>query len=188
MWRNPNGYSGFTFLELTIVVAIVAVLVLIGLPHYRTYQAKARQAEAKANLSAIYIAEKAFAAESSSYTLCLNEIGFVPVGKNRYYTLGFGPDASNSTSCGPSGGLPCRLHLFSESSPEECDDSQHYFSAKEKVNDQSALPNQVALKNTFITQNSFRAAASGNISTTTTEYDQWTIDDSKDLVNTQPAY
>ena len=58
-----QGKKGFTLIELMIVVAIVGILAAIAIPNFLRFQAKSRQAEAKANLGAIYTALEAFRGE-----------------------------------------------------------------------------------------------------------------------------
>jgi type IV pilus assembly protein PilA len=91
--------SGFTLIELMIVVAIIAFLAVISVPSFNRFLAKAKRAEVYMNLHSIYTAEKAYWAEHGSYTTVLNGpggLGWKPEGykgggKNEsfYYTYGF---------------------------------------------------------------------------------------------------
>src|SRR5579885_393885 len=101
--------SGFTLVELMVVVAIIGILAAIAIPNYQKFQAKARQSEAKIALAAIYSAEKSYATENSTYTLCINQAGYTPEGFNagagkRYYAVGFAAAANAAATCGPAGG------------------------------------------------------------------------------------
>ena len=48
------------------------------------FQARTKQSEAKANLKAMYTAEKAFFAEKDRFSTNINEVGFSPERNNRY--------------------------------------------------------------------------------------------------------
>ena len=52
--RGPKNLSGFTLLELMIVVAIVGVLASLALPAFRAVLFRSRTAEVSANLSAMF--------------------------------------------------------------------------------------------------------------------------------------
>lgn len=101
-----------------IVVAIIGILAAVAVPNFQTYQAKARQAEAKSNLSSIFTAEHVFSTENSTFTQDLESAGFVlldttPSGTKpdqgqtdalakvvkRYYSLGFSSTACATTLC-----------------------------------------------------------------------------------------
>jgi len=62
--RNKKG---FTLIELIILVAIIGILADIAIPNFLKFQAKARQAEAKSNLSAIYVAQLAYFSNTNTY-------------------------------------------------------------------------------------------------------------------------
>ncbi|MCL2012469.1 MAG: prepilin-type N-terminal cleavage/methylation domain-containing protein [Cystobacterineae bacterium] len=76
--------KGFTLIELMIVVAIIGVLAAIAIPNFIKFQARSKQSEAKANLKAIFTAQKAFFAENDKYSNQTGKIGFAPERGNRY--------------------------------------------------------------------------------------------------------
>jgi prepilin-type N-terminal cleavage/methylation domain-containing protein len=110
-----RDYSGFTLVELMVVVALVGVLTAIVLPNYYHFMAKSRQSEAKIGLSAAYTAERAFAVENGSFTYCLRQAGYIPDGTNRYYMIGATSDSHTTNLCGPSGTSDCRKYHYSNS-------------------------------------------------------------------------
>lgn len=75
---------GFTLIELMVVVGIVGILATLAIQNFISYQCKAKQAEAKANLGAIYVGEQAYRAENLSYSNDFVEIGWEPRGTTRY--------------------------------------------------------------------------------------------------------
>jgi type IV pilus assembly protein PilA len=72
--------SGFSLVELMVVVAIIGILATIAVPNFQRFQARAKQASAKTELTGIYTAQKAFYVEYNTYTPDMQLTGFVPEG------------------------------------------------------------------------------------------------------------
>lgn len=130
---EPN-VSGFTLVELMVVVALVGILAAIAIPQYSKFTAKARQAEAKINLAAAYAILQSYAAENGSYTLCLRQAGYVPegpvsnCGPPRYYVIGFDERLYESQfTCGPGGNQPCAYYQFAGQGTTACDNTHPTF-------------------------------------------------------------
>lgn len=91
--------KGFTLIEVTVVIAIIALLAMVGVPSVMRYLAKAKRTEAHVNLKAIYTAQKAYWAEHGTYSNVLNGpkgLGWHPEGytggganERFFYTYGF---------------------------------------------------------------------------------------------------
>lgn len=97
--KKSNSQSGFSLVELMIVVAIIGILSSIAVPQFQRFIFKARQTEAKTGLTSLYTAEKAFYGEWSEYDQRFGAIGYEPEGKY-FYNIGFltgGYESSNLT-------------------------------------------------------------------------------------------
>lgn len=69
MPTKTNKSLGFSLIELMMVVSIISVLASLGIPKFRTFQAKARQTEAKINLDNIDVLQRTFFADNDRFTL-----------------------------------------------------------------------------------------------------------------------
>lgn len=80
-WRSR---AGFSLVELMVVVAIIGILASLAIPRFKTFQAKARQAEAKTNLAHLYTLEMGYFGDNDVFvdvpenSACQgqNELGF----------------------------------------------------------------------------------------------------------------
>ncbi|MBE2252369.1 MAG: prepilin-type N-terminal cleavage/methylation domain-containing protein [Myxococcus sp.] len=87
--RTRRTGTGFTLVELMVVVAIIGILAAISIPNFIKFQAKGKQAEASAQLKAIFSAQKATVSLNGGYWSDIGAIGFSPERGNRYlYDLG----------------------------------------------------------------------------------------------------
>jgi len=68
-----------------IVVAIIGILAAIAIPNFIKFQARSKQAEPKANLKGLYVAQRSYFAEKDSFSSSLSDIGFIPERGNRYF-------------------------------------------------------------------------------------------------------
>lgn len=180
-----NLRSGFSLVELMVVVAIIGILATIAVPNFTKFQAKAKQANAKSELTGLFTAEKAFYTEYNTYHSNLPYIGYVPdgllsatatncpsgvaPGVTRYYRVGFSSGADTEVNGTPitctGGGAIANVNYYPEAGTSRA------------VVD-SGLTGSVS------SSTSFTAKASGMISNSTRD-DMWTINENKSLVNTQ---
>src|SRR5207253_7972103 len=98
MCKRIKGDQGFTLIELMIVVGIIGILAAIAIPNFMSYQAKARQSEAKVGLGGIFTAATAYYAVNATYIIAsFSELDYAPAG-SPVYTFDYGGIAINSGS------------------------------------------------------------------------------------------
>jgi type IV pilus assembly protein PilA len=96
MSSRIKGNQGFTLIELMIVVAIIGILAAIAIPNFMTYQAKARQSEAKVGLGGIFTSGTSYFAENGSFTMgAISALGYSPAGSPKY-SFNYGGTTINS--------------------------------------------------------------------------------------------
>lgn len=64
---GKNKQSGFSLVELMIVVGIIGVLATLALPRFKQFQAKAKMAEAQNILQHIYTLEQSYSLDYNTY-------------------------------------------------------------------------------------------------------------------------
>lgn len=65
--KLSSRQKGFSLVELMIVVAIIGILAALAVPKFNLFQAKARQAEVKSNLSHIYTLQQSYFGDNDKY-------------------------------------------------------------------------------------------------------------------------
>lgn len=95
--KLSSHQKGFSLVELMIVVAIIGILAALAVPKFQMFQAKAKQSEAKNNLSHIYTLEMSYFGDNDTY------VNFDTIGrsgpaatecKNPTNVLGFKPQGA----------------------------------------------------------------------------------------------
>lgn len=165
-----------------ILVAVVGILAAIAIPNFLKYQCVAKQSEAKANLSGLFTAQKAFYGEYGFYTTDLKALNWEPTG-TPMYLYGFaeaGPESLPSGTYAPPDYDPTRkdtsdpLALFGA-----------YSNARMRDLDGTALSPADFPIDAVVSEDgsSFVAAAIGDVATDfPTRLDVWIIDDQRAMV------
>lgn len=81
---KKNTQSGFSLVELMVVVAIIGVLATVAIPRVNRFIAKSRTSEAQVNLSNLYTYNRNFQVEFQAYTSAFWAMGYTPEGALRY--------------------------------------------------------------------------------------------------------
>ncbi|WP_312270303.1 type IV pilin protein [Pseudomonas sp.] len=90
-----KAYSGFTLIEVMIVVAIVGILAAIAYPSYQSYVRKGQRSEGKAKLMEIMQAQERYNSQNQSYATNLGTGKDLDTGKDG---LGFNAAANAPVS------------------------------------------------------------------------------------------
>lgn len=194
--------SGFTLLELMVVVAIIGVLAAVAIPSYQGFQARARQTEAKIGLASIFAVEKGFLAENGTYTSCFTEAGFSPEGLGSngtpwqhpgVYAYGFNSTAFIDDNCGAAGGASCAS--WPPGTPSASLGTNSCMSTAAlgsiygtRMTNPTRTIASVSSLHMFapapITSSTFTVRASGSVHRTKIAIDSWTLNQDKQLSNT----
>ncbi len=95
----PLPATGFSLLEVMIVVAIIGILVTLAYPRLQQYLVSSRQTEAKTNLMAIYTAQKIYHASNRAYATALNQLGVeIAEGADAMYAYAIQADENGFTA------------------------------------------------------------------------------------------
>lgn len=89
--------KGFSLVEVMVVVAIIGILATLAVPRFQVFQARAKQQEARTNLSHIHTMQTIFHGEQDTYGT-LADIGFSSgVEAGRAATYVYTMPAANAT-------------------------------------------------------------------------------------------
>lgn len=181
LFKSLGKKSGFSMIELMVVVAIIGVLASIGIPRYQKFQAKARQSEAKLALAALFTAEESFRQEWNQFSVDLKNIGFGVQGARLRYFTGF------------VAGSACTSYSTGFGAPAESTTSANTWSNGTNVNTGGAswaytLASYPA-SGSSCSSSTFTAMAYGNPAATAsdpgnTNGDTWTVNQVKLIANT----
>lgn len=166
--------QGFTLVELMVVVAIIGILSAVAIPNFKKYQAKSKTTEAKMQLASVYSYELTAASDYDTFAGCLGVLGYDAAPKG-YYVIGFG--ATFQTALASTNGLPgCTAAAgigISAFTPVT-------------LRSYSVTLTSANLPATGGDQDSFTAGAAGNLDGGLT--DQWTINEAKNLIQSNVGY
>lgn len=168
-----RSQSGFSLVELMVVVAIIGVLAAMSAGQVQKQIAKARQSEAKTNLGSLWSSMESFRAEWNSYTTDFRAAKLAYSGKN-YYHVGYSANHLASTAIAGYTGASSAT-AFST------------IPANAAVTCVGCVPmtGATAPAGTACTATTFTASAGGQPVSGTP--DAWTINEQKILTNSTPG-
>ena len=95
--QNAFAASGFTLIEVMIVVVLIAVLASLAIPSYQEFIVKARRTEAKELLYSAAQRQQQHFTQMNRYTTdAVNELKVATTSTNGYYTLSIAAGHSGS--------------------------------------------------------------------------------------------
>lgn len=172
--RIKRSMSGFTLVELMVVVAIIGILSAIAIPNFKKYQAKSKTSEAKIRLASLYMAETSALTDYDTYATCLAAIGFEydPNGSH-FYAVGFSETNDDQNARIESAGVTACTA-----------DATFAYPATRGA--QAAAASTIESAIVDATTMSYTAEAVGYIASST-DANKWTINDGKALKQTAPG-
>ncbi len=185
-----NDESGFTLVELMIVVGIIGLLASMAIPNMQKMSEKSRDSEAHTILASIYATEQVVRSEFGGFTSALGEFGYQPEGLNHdkngastgvykgYFTHGFKNEACASPNDQVASRKVAALDIECNPPAKGAVTANHFLS-DHGYNGRQPVADKV-LVDTFVKNDEFTAAA-GTVdsSVPANKYKIWTINDQK---------
>lgn len=141
MFRRIKERKGFTLIELMIVVAIIGILAAIAIPNFLKFQAKAKQSEAKNNLSAIFTSQISYFGESNAFGTTFTDLSWNPEGTTRYkYYLSATESLGDATGTSMPANVAVSTNAFTAGAQGNIDTETTYLDTWE-INDSKNLTN-----------------------------------------------
>lgn len=190
--KNKNQ-SGFSLIELMIVVAIIGILASIAIPNYQKFVRKSRQSEAKSTLEAIYTAEKAYQGEFGGFTANLSVVGYAAEGRI-HYDCGFSANGRSTAAAGGCNdrvaadrstvctGLATNFHTATFGATGVCNNTATGTCADGRTDYGAAVAISTATV-PVATPPTFTASCAGAIGNGVAAGDVWDMNQSKNLIN-----
>lgn len=79
--------SGFTLIELIIVIGLLGILMTIAIPSYLDYATRARRGDAKAALTSMEMEMEKWRANHLTYTSTMTDLGMPAASPDGYYEV-----------------------------------------------------------------------------------------------------
>jgi len=79
--------SGFTLIELMVVIVVLSIIMAIAVPTYTDYVLRARRADAREVLSDLATRQEQFFLDNKAYTIDVNDLGRSASSVNNYYNI-----------------------------------------------------------------------------------------------------
>jgi len=176
--------SGFTLVELMVVVAIIGILTTLAIPQYQKFQARSRTSEAKVNLAGLHSAVSAVSGIVGLAPSCLELMGFELTGAaaNRYYATGFNAGTANDATAQVLAELP---GCDQAGSVRAFGGSKMGVALAQADLDATSIPD--AGSDAFIAEALGVISSDADTNTAATA-DRWTINEDKDLTHQRIGY
>lgn len=91
--------SGFTLVELVVVMAIISILMMVAIPAYNSSTMKARRADGQTALMDVMVRQERFFTENNTYTTDLSDLPAEGTSQEGYYTVTAAACGAGIDSC-----------------------------------------------------------------------------------------